>query len=229
MSFIVKNTTFPSPLDLLAPHYCRGCGRLGEPLCDRCKKYIIDNHINLCPNSKTKTKNGKCQRCKTIPPVYSIGPREDLLNTLIHHYKYDSTRTIGKEFAAILNSILPDINNAIIVPLPTSTKHIRTRGFDHTLFVAKHLAHLRHYQIRKPLLRAKNTVQVGANQKTRLSQAKNAYSLNPKIKVSPDPTYIIFDDVWTTGASMRAATKILQQAGAKKIIIALLAISRIRD
>ncbi len=115
--------------------------------------------------------------------------------------------------------------NSILVPLPTATHHIRSRGFDHTLLIAKHLSRLRHLPAKKVLLRNKNTVQVGSDRASRLSQADFAYNLNHKIKINKDTTYILIDDVWTTGASVLAAAKILQNAGADKIIISLLAYS----
>ena len=51
--------------------------------------------------------------------------------------------------------------------------------------------------------------------------------ISQKIKINPDTTYILLDDVWTTGASMQSAIKKLQQAGASKIIVAILSLSRI--
>ena len=68
-----------------------------------------------------------------------------------------------------------------------------------------------------------NTVQVGADRETRLSQAESAYALTNNAKIDSENTYLLFDDVWTTGASMKAATKKLQQAGASKIVIVVLA------
>ena len=229
MSFIVKNTTFISLLDLLAPHSCRGCGRLGEALCECCKNNIISAEISICPNCKNKTKNHICEECKNLPPIYYLGERSDLLAKLIHDFKYNSTRAIGIKFAEILNETLPKSlpESAILIPLPTSTKHIRERGFDHTFLIAKHLAKLRHYKLHKLLLRAKNTVQVGTDKKTRIKQADAAYELNPKIKIEPKATYILLDDVWTTGASMKSAIKKLRQAGAKHLIVIILAVNRL--
>lgn len=217
MSFIVKNTTLLSPFDLLAPHSCRGCGRLGEVLCDRCKKYIISAKHGVHP-----------KKCPDSIPIYSLGKREDLLATLIHDFKYHSVRAIGVKLAELLNEALPELpKGSILVPLPTSTKHIRARGFDHTLFVAKRLANKRGLKLEKILLRVKNTVQVGADQKTREAQASSAYEINQKIKIDPDKTYILFDDVWTTGSSMLAAAKKLREAGAQNFIFVLLGISRL--
>lgn len=229
MSFIVKNTTFLSLLDLIAPHSCRGCERLGEVLCECCKKHIVSTQNNICPNCKKILRNYKCEKCAKNIPIFYIGERKDLLADLIHDFKYNSVRAIGVEFAKILDETLPKNlpENSIIVPLPTSTKHIRERGFDHTLFIAKRLAKLRHLKTEKTLLRVKNTVQVGTDRKTRLAQADSAYIVNPKIKVNPKTTYILFDDVWTTGASIKASLKKLRKAGAKKFVVVLLAINRL--
>ena len=226
MPNIVKNTTFINLLDLVAPHSCRGCGRLGEPLCDCCKNYLSARSVCLCPICKTKNKNGKCQKHPDLPPVFNLGKRDGLLDDLVHEYKYNSIRAFAPKLAELISAKIPILpENTIIVPLPTATNHIRTRGFDHTLKLARHLAKLKHCKVKSLLIRTKNTVQVGADQKTRLLQAEQAFTINPRITINPDATYLVFDDVWTTGASIKSAIKKLQQAGAKHFIIVLLAVS----
>ena len=225
---IVKITTMPSLFDLIAPHSCRGCNRTGSPLCECCKNYIIKHHQNVCPNCETKNSHGFCQKCPDLPPIFTVDRRQTPIGSLIEDYKFYSNRALSRPLAEILNQILPEIkDNVVIVPLPTNTKHIRERGLDHTLLLAKKLAKLRgkNYSVQKLLLRAHNTTQVGTNKKQRLSQAKHAYFLNPKISINSDNTYILLDDVWTTGASIRSALKKLRRAGASKIIVALLAVS----
>ncbi|MBR3252691.1 ComF family protein [Candidatus Saccharibacteria bacterium] len=227
MSFIVKNTTFPGLLDLLVPHSCRGCGLTGEPLCNRCKNYILKAHKNICPNCKKEKSSSTCKNCSDLPPLYVISDRNGLLGPLIHDYKYYSIRALGRPLAELLSTCLPqDLpKGSILVPLPTSTRHVRSRGFDHTYLIAKSLSKLRHLPLERVLIRNKNTTQVGSNREKRLSQASSAYQINPKAKIDPAKTYILLDDIWTTGASIKAAVKKLQQAGAKNIQIALLAYS----
>jgi len=159
--------------------------------------------------------------------MYVVSRRNGLLDQLIQYYKYHSIRALARPLAELLDQVLPKNlpKNSVIVPLPTATHHIRSRGFDHTYLLAKQLGKIRKFKVEKILVRNKNTVQVGADKKARLTQAKEAYSLNPKIKIKEDATYILLDDVWTTGASITAAKKILQNAGAKNIKIALLAYS----
>ena len=229
MSFIVKNTTIPSILDLIAPHSCRGCGRIGAPLCNRCKKYILDAHYNFCPKCKNLTSNGHCPNCHNLPPTFVVAERSGLIDTLIHIYKYSSVRALAHPLAEILAASLPQIDTpVIIVPLPTINRHIRARGFDHMGKIAHQLAHIHpNFKVENLLLREGNSVQVGANKTKRQSQAQKAYKVNPKITIDKTATYLLVDDVWTTGASMESAVKKLQQAGVSRIMIGLLAVSRI--
>lgn len=197
MSFDVKITTKNSFLDLFMPYTCRGCGRLGEILCECCKKYNT--------------------RAEIVEEwVYAVGKREGALMRVVEDYKYKSIRRTARVLAEMMDEALPEIEEeVVIVPLPTIRKHIRERGFDHTLLLAKKLAKIRKCDYNSLLVRANKTVQVGSDSKTRLEQAKSAYQAVSGIDKSK--TYILLDDVWTTGASMRAAKKVLEEAGAKKI------------
>lgn len=233
----VKNTTFPGLLDLLAPHSCRGCGHIGSVLCGRCKNYILSIRKNLCPICKQENPTGVCVNCtnnptlSSLPPTFIIGERTELLGDLIHAFKYQSIRALASPLAEMMSSSLPTITaKTYIVPLPTISRHIRARGLDHTLLVARRLAELHpNYKVANLLIRNNNAVQVGSDAITRIAQANSAYTINPRVKINPSATYILLDDVWTTGASLRSATKKLQQAGAHQIILAILSLSRIND
>jgi len=234
MPNIVKNTTFIGLLDLLAPHSCRGCGSIGQPLCDCCKNYIIQHHQNFCPVCHQPNSTGKCPNCQHLPTIFVAGKRSDLIGKLIHDFKYQSVRALAHPLAKILDGILPDTDQLThhaskiaIVPLPTISQHIRERGLDHTYLIAKHLANLRgsNYRVAKFLIRNQDSIQVGSSRETRLAQAASAYTLLSKAKIDTITTYLLLDDVWTTGASFQAAYQLLQDAGAKNIIIATLALS----
>lgn len=226
----VKNTTFPNLFSLLAPHTCRGCGRLGDPLCTRCKNYLITHHQNICPICHQPNPTGKCANCQKLPPIYIAGPKSSLLGNLIQALKYESVRALAQPLAEIMSSILPKpsskTTNYILVPLPTINRHIRERGLDHTLLIAKELARI-HPQssVQKLLLRHQNTVQVGSSRTTRLTQATNAYKTNPTLKINTNATYILLDDVWTTGASLKAAYSLFDDLNIKKILLTTLVYS----
>lgn len=230
MPNIVNNTTMPGLLDLLIPHSCRGCGHIGNVLCNRCKNYILHKHQNQCPNCKSPNLSGNCPHCPDLPPTFIIGERSGLLGNIIHEYKYNSVRALARPLAELLDEVLPTPeSHTIIVPLPTISKHIRARGLDHTLLVAKHLAKLHpdQYCVKQILTRAKDTVQVGTSLAIRKQQASEAYQISPKANLDSSYNYILLDDVWTTGSSLRACIKKLQQAGVHNLTVAILSLSRI--
>lgn len=171
MSFIVKNTTLCPLVDLLCPHPCKGCGALGSALCDCCKNDILADRINFCPYCKLMIDGFSCSHCE-LPPTYMIGWRDELIGRLASDYKYNSTRVLAGVLAELLDNVLPCIDGDVaIVPLPTINKHIRERGFDHVLLLAKKLAKRRRWQVAPILKRARDTVQVGADKMSRGMQA----------------------------------------------------------
>lgn len=62
-------------------------------------------------------------------------------------------------------------------------------------------------------------MQVGADAKKRVEQARTAYAAR---NVNASKKYILLDDVWTTGSSMLAACNEMQKAGAKNISVIVL-------
>ncbi len=224
----VKITTFSHLFNFIFPYSCRGCGRIGKPLCDHCKKNIILDRSVFCPNCKTKIKTNDCQKCHDLPPIYLVGELNDIIGALVHDFKFQSTRSLARPLAEILDGILPATNGITkIIPLPTISKHVRERGFDHTYLIAKQLSKIRgkNATVEKILIRAKDTIQVGTDRKMRLKQASSAYEINRHISLDENATYVLLDDVWTTGASIKSALKKLQEFGVQKIIIAVLAVS----
>ena len=145
-----------------------------------------------------------------------------LLKDLINIYKYKSVRVCAETFAYLLkNKYGLFLEGKIVVPLPTISKHIRERGFDHMALLAKRIAYVCGGKCEKVLKRVGDTVQVGADEITRKKQALSAYSVTNKVKF--DVQYVLIDDVWTTGSSMMAACLELQKAGVKNISVVLLA------
>ncbi len=133
---------------------------------------------------------------------------------MIEIYKYNSVRAASFELAELLESIIG--SGWVLVPLPTIRRHIRERGFDHIGLLCKKIG----LPIERALVRANNSVQVGANTEMRRRQAAEAYRA---INVDADKKYLLVDDVWTTGSSMMAACDVMRTAGSKNLAIAVIA------
>lgn len=167
-----------------------------------------------------------CSECETVfEGFWSAGWREGVLNRLIKDYKYRSVRAAGPVLAEILDEVLPsDLAEVVVVPLPTIGRHVRERGFDHTMVLARYLARWRGWKVKPLLNRNTDTVQVGAKVAQRQEQAKTTYAVTSKLE--PEEGYLLLDDIWTTGASMKAAVEIMRQAGARHVMAAVVAISK---
>lgn len=150
--------------------------------------------------------------------------RLDDRSSEVERMKLDD-RTSGKsgdvpvEVSRMMDAEIQEIRKIILVPLPTIRKHIRERGFDHTLRLCFELENFLQKRLddfgisveyQSLLVRKNKTVQVGKEKKERVKQAEKAYGIREGIKIENKTLYILVDDVTTTGASLVAAKKILQ-------------------
>jgi len=216
----VKITTLEWLLDIIYPCYCKGCGKIGTVFCECCF------YDNIARNRPFFTKKDK-----DFHTIFACGERMGVLSELISQYKFLSRRYYKKALARYLYDVILRFSpreKYVLVPLPTVKKHIRARGFDHIMQVTREFAALSGFSVCPALIRVNSSVQVGSDARTRLKQAKEAYLINSKAILDPKSHYLLVDDVWTTGASMRAARDVLErrllQMGAKKARIKISAI-----
>lgn len=217
---------FDTLLAVLSPHHCYSCSKKGNILCESCIYNIVNESLAECFACHLPAVREVCAQCRSKLPfqeVYIAGERKLELEKLLNDYKFNRVYAAYLSLAAILDGITPLLpKNAVVVPIPTITKHIRVRGYDHTKLIAKSFAKKRNLSCSQVLERKTNTVQLGSNAAMRRQQARQAYRC--RAKLNEDRLYILIDDIATTGATLIEAAKCLQGAGAKNIIV--LAIAR---
>ncbi|WP_245837214.1 ComF family protein [Virgibacillus phasianinus] len=101
-----------------------------------------------------------------------------------------------------------EINDSIVVPIPLSDERLLERGFNQSAMLADYL------QVEKKeiLTRIHGEKQ---SKKTRIERisARNPFSLNAVVSNK----VILIDDIYTTGATLRHAATLLQEAGCPKV------------
>jgi ComF family protein len=216
----VKNTILDRLLSVVAPHLCSGCGRIGSSFCDNCKYDIIDEPFLDCILCENHSKIGVCDDHKAaFNQAWVVGVRSGTLQRLIGGYKFRNMKASSRELASLLDKRLPPLPaNAVLVPIPTTSAHVRERGYDHLLLIANDFGRLRHLPVQQLLVRNNSLVQHRASRKDRFIQAKTAFRVNGII--DPNLTYIVLDDVITTGATIMQATLLLKVAGAETVWVA---------
>lgn len=219
----VKITMIDTLLSHLAPHPCYSCGKLGSILCDYCKYDIVSgDFIGCIVCGGLVCLDGVCSTCASVlSKAWCVGDRTDVLRKIIDDYKFERTYEAHKILAALLAARLPILpSDCVIVPIPTISSHIRQRGYDHTLLIAKELARLKDIQVTSLLTRKTNSIQRGQTRKERFRQAKTAFLA---AKPAKDKTILLLDDIVTTGATLQAAATALRENGAKEVWAAVVA------
>ena len=245
----VKITIEKFILEMILPNRCVRCQRGGGIFCDRCKKYISIINPGYVMNDMygfekllvAGLKEGGFERL--VRDFKYRGRRDygeflaDKLGEVIFgevkrmRFGDELSNKSGEVTCGVLRKVeteIKEIRQIVLVPLPTIRKHIRERGFDHTLrlcfelenFLQKRLDDLGvSVEYQSLLVRKNKTVQVGKEKKERVKQAEKAYGICEGVKLDMNTLYILVDDVTTTGASLAAAKKILQ---AKQVWAAVL-------
>ncbi len=210
-------------LSVVAPHLCSGCGEIGVPLCGRCKYGIIESPFIGCIVCGRPTSVGVCQQHHiSYQRAWVVGERKAVLRRLIGNYKFQNMKAAAETLASLLDERLPDLPaDTVIVPIPTAPAHIRERGYDHLLLIAKYLAFKRGLPLERLLGRVNMATQHHANREKRIEQAQSAFRIVGK--VDPARTYLLVDDVVTTGSTIDQASRLLAEAGATVIWVAALA------
>lgn len=245
----VKITIEKFILEMILPNRCVRCQRGGGIFCDRCKKYISIINPGYVMNDMygfekllvAGLKEGWFERL--VRDFKYKGRRDygeflaEKLGEVIFgevkrmRFGDELSNKSGEVTCGVLRKVeteIKEIRQIVLVPLPTIRKHIRERGFDHTLRLCFELENFLQKRLddfgisveyQSLLVRKNKTVQVGKEKKERVKQAEKAYGIREGVKLDMNTLYILVDDVTTTGASLAAAKKILQ---AKQVWAAVL-------
>lgn len=157
----------------------------------------------------------------------------------IHALKYNGIQSaatkLGDRLALAIAALAGDAPlQMLVVPVPLHRARYRARGFNQTrLLAAKALGrlaathpHLKLTLTPNALLRVRATAtQAGLTPRQRRLNLRKAFAVNNASTVAGRHILLI-DDILTTGATVRAASKALLDAGARSVWVATLARSR---
>lgn len=207
----------------LAPPECAGCGLEGTTLCELCAAAEILPHGERCGFCGIVSSDSRtCAKCRGGAPtsVWITTDYLGLAQKLLQKYKFGHQRAVADSLADLMARCFYYFNdrpaNFLVVPIPTATSRRRQRGFGHSELLASKVAQQLGFEYCPALGRLGQARQVGANRQARSKQLEDSYYARRPDKIA-DLAVLLVDDVITTGATLRAATKILRRAGAKRV------------
>jgi ComF family protein len=224
---------FHQLLEYIWPRYCCICEQFLETddlryICENCVKKIIFPSKNICP--KCGSDFGEigagaqplCTRCLLTKFQFTALRSAVRLNgvsrKLMHQLKYKNGGYLAADFAKIIYKNLEFINflkNSTLVPVPLHWARNFKREYNQSEILVMALRKLPiDVKVFHLLKRTRHTPQqVGLGTLERQYNVKNAFAVNQKINIPRDSKLIIFDDVFTTGATINECAKALRKHG----------------
>ena len=206
---------------ILAPSSCMVCNEEGNLLCAWCAPEALPDTVGRCYRCNALYAYGAtCSACRRHTPIAHLWVRteySDVARQLVHKMKFSYSSEAADILAQELVHTIPNLKpDTLLVPVPTTTNHVRERGYDHTARIAKTLSAQLGYQYVPALARTNQLHQVGSSRRKRLEQMTDAFRVRSEYLIK-GAHIILVDDVSTTGATLEAAARELKAKGAKKI------------
>ena len=207
---------FNKILDFIFPVYCLGCRKQGCHLCSSC--------IDTIPPCEEQVSS-------YIFTIFDY--RNPLIKQAIWKLKYRNKKEIAIDLAqTIYDRLLEELSelqimenfvNPILIPIPLHKKRLRERGYNQAEIIAKEIIKndigntftlLTHVLYKIKDTESQMSIK---DRKKRLKNLRGAFIVKNPEQVQKR-NIILIDDVTTTGATLNEAKKVLEKAGARKVI-----------
>lgn len=143
-----------------------------------------------------------------VDSVFSLYTYNEAMKEYLHQYKFLQDVALGKVFAEKLQQTFQG-KEGIIVPIPMHPEKLVLRTFAQV----DELLNAAQIPFQQLLIKTKSEAQGKKTKKERLKTT----TLFEAIQTIEATNYILFDDIYTTGATIHHAAKVLKDAGAKRV------------
>lgn len=199
---------------------CRECMKrlnfIREPVCEKCGKQILTEDQKLCYNCAHGGYDFDCNR--------SVLNYDKVSQKIMVGIKYKNRREhadfIGRLAAWKLGSYIEEIQPECIVPVPVHESRLKARGYNQAELIADVLGYNSGVPVRTDLIiRCKHTKALkDLDGKARRENLKEAFIAG---NVTDFPqSVLIFDDIYTTGATLDTCSRVLRAAGVQRVYCA---------
>ena len=221
------------------------------PQCLACHRWTADAG-GLCPSCWGKLRliaQPYCPRLG-IPFAYDIGPHslsaeaiadpppfdrlravavfDDVARRLVHGLKYRDRLELAQWMAGWMVRVGGPLiaEAALIVPVPLHRRRLWWRRYNQSMLLARSLAEATGKPVASDVLRRVRATaqQIGLSPAEREANVRGAFQVPPARKAAVARRRVMLvDDVYTTGATAKAATRALLRAGAASVDVMVFA------
>jgi competence protein ComFC len=221
-----------SALEIVYPLSCGGCGSAGSVLCQECKDFFRPvEETSSCSFCGTwLSAENVCGECTRKRPPFERGHFgfyfEGALREAVHSFKFKGRKDVGRALVRLLRPKLLHMQEAfdVIVPLPVTEKRLKERGFNQTFIIAEEISAVTGKKlVHQALYKTRETRdQYTLSRPERKKNVRGVFALRDG-NVLKGKHVLLVDDLFTTGATAKEATKVLQAAGSRSVVLFALA------
>lgn len=233
-------------LDAVLPKICVQCEKEGEYLCRVCLGLLKNkNNVGTCLlcrsallKKESKTFGSTCNSCKQsmyvdgviVPYEYTSPAIEKSIRALKYRGVREIANILGSAWCTYYESIpyifrpldISDTKDIELIPMPLYRSKQLSRGFNQAELIAEIISKNLNWSINKTIAkRSKRTAT-----QTKLTKPERRYNMQGAFEIQgtvQNKTYIIIDDVITSGISIQSLAKELKKKGAKCVWAAAIA------
>lgn len=193
-----------------------------EQFCEKCGRHLVREGIekkqvcHFCLHEEVNF--DRARACA----LYFGG-----LKKFIADFKYHDQPNLARGFGFLMSEYFSEFFGSLVVdgvlPIPLHKKRLVDRGYNQAQLLAEELCHYLSLPLYDNfLIRKKETAPLyEMNYKQRKLAVKNAFTLNEKRKKYQDKSFLLIDDIFTTGSTVNEAAGLLKNKGGVRNIYVL--------
>ncbi|MFH1050403.1 MAG: phosphoribosyltransferase family protein [bacterium] len=220
--------------DFLAPPHCEICKTLTYPennrfefICQKCYDSIpLAPEPDVIFNRLIQGFDKDDLFISGAVSLFSIKEDHDYMNA-IYSMKYFGFSRIGTELGKELGRLLKyqgKTNFDALVPVPIHHARRRERGYNQSEFIAKGVSNITGIPVNTKIIKRKKYTQTQTvlSKTERRNNIRNAITAYRKETKLDGGSYLLIDDVLTTGSTLNVCAEVLLFIGAKNVEVATL-------
>lgn len=219
-------------LEIIYPLHCGACGGAGGALCKPC----IDTFRPVKPDSSCPIcgrpvgQRLVCGECMNEKRTFEEGLYgfyfEARLRDAVHAFKFTGRKDVGRCLTNLAKeNILPFSEKFdCIVPMPVTEKRLRIRGFNQSFIIAEEISRMTGKPVYHSILRKTKETrdQYSLAREERRENVRGVFALSGGHAIQGRRVLLV-DDLYTTGATAREASRILMKGKPKTLVLFALA------
>lgn len=226
---------------LLFPAMCNACGRAlaagQSAFCPACRSALFSDPFAMCPRCAGTAGpyahvDSGCTHCRgehfSFEAAVRLGPYGGLLRDVVVRLKHSSGEGLAENLAAVwadyAGERLRALDAEVVVPVPLHWWRRLSRGYNQSEALARTLAE----RLGLPVLPGAVRRIRATPMQTRQSPTQRRVNVRGAFRARGGPalrgkSVLLVDDVMTTGSTCNEAAKALREAGAARVVVAVLA------